>query len=111
MTAQKKKKTEIGYSQRAKIVTVHMCVSSPLSETTNIDLLEKIVSDQRQILMSVFDESDVTNIPQVWALCALQTDPECTFFSFVLADKEVIGYYEDGMRVPEDITLLWSDDK
>ena len=33
------------------------------------------------------------------------------FFSFALADKEVIGYYEDGMRVPEDITLLWSDDK
>ncbi|KAL5526415.1 hypothetical protein ACEPAF_8138 [Sanghuangporus sanghuang] len=65
----------------------------PLSETTNVDLLEKIVSDQRQILMSVFNESDVTNVPQVWALY-----------------KEVIGYYEDGMRVPDDITLLWSDD-
>ena len=26
-------------------------------------------------------------------------------------DKEVQGYYEDGMRVPDDVTLLWSDDK
>ncbi|EJD06965.1 uncharacterized protein FOMMEDRAFT_102997 [Fomitiporia mediterranea MF3/22] len=65
----------------------------PLSETTNIDLLEKIISDQRQILMTVFNETDVTNIPQVWALY-----------------KEVIGYYDDGMRVPDDISLLWSDD-
>lgn len=31
-----------------------------------------------------------------------------TFFSL---DKEVLGYYDDGMRVPDDITLLWSDDK
>ncbi len=27
------------------------------------------------------------------------------------ADKEVEGYYDDGMRVPDDIILLWSDDK
>lgn len=26
-------------------------------------------------------------------------------------DKEVQGYYEDGMTVPDDITLLWTDDK
>ena len=26
-------------------------------------------------------------------------------------DKEVEGYYEDGMRVPDDVILLWSDDK
>ncbi|EJD06938.1 uncharacterized protein FOMMEDRAFT_152276 [Fomitiporia mediterranea MF3/22] len=65
----------------------------PLSETTNIDLLEKVVSDQRQILMTVFNETDVTNIPQVWVLYT-----------------DVLGYYDDGMRVPDDITLLWSDD-
>jgi len=35
----------------------------------------------------------VTKIPQVWALY-----------------KEVQGYYEKGMRVPDDVTLLWSDD-
>ena len=26
-------------------------------------------------------------------------------------DKEVEGYYEAGMRVPDDVVLLWSDDK
>lgn len=26
-------------------------------------------------------------------------------------DKEVEGYYRSGMRVPEDVTLLWPDDK
>lgn len=27
------------------------------------------------------------------------------------ADKEVEGYYDDGMTVPDYVTLLWSDDK
>ncbi|EJD06971.1 uncharacterized protein FOMMEDRAFT_131740 [Fomitiporia mediterranea MF3/22] len=65
----------------------------PASEGTDIQLLEKIMSDQRQILMSVYNTTDVTDIPQAWALY-----------------KEVLGYYDDGMRVPDDITLLWSDD-
>lgn len=30
---------------------------------------------------------------------------------FSLLDKEVEGYYDDGMRVPDYVTLLWSDDK
>ncbi|KAI0651150.1 hypothetical protein C8Q79DRAFT_1004466 [Trametes meyenii] len=65
----------------------------PLSEGENVQLLEKVVSDQRQILMNVFNTSDVTTIPQVWTLY-----------------KEVEGYYDDGMRVPDDITLMWTDD-
>ena len=48
-------------------ILLHLLV--PLSENTNIALLEQIVSDQRQILTNVFNESDVTNIPQMWALC------------------------------------------
>ena len=35
----------------------------------------------------------VASDPQVWALY-----------------KEVQGYYDKGMRVPDDVTLLWSDD-
>lgn len=31
--------------------------------------------------------------------------------TYFYLDKEVLGYYDDGMRVPDDITLLWSDDK
>lgn len=85
----------------------------PLSETTNIDLLEQVVSDQRQILTNVFNGTNITTIPQVWTLCTsihlhnyLQVLVE-----IFLTDKEVQGYYEDGMRVPDDVVLVWSDDK
>ena len=27
------------------------------------------------------------------------------------ADKEVQGYYDEGMRVPDDVILMWTDDK
>lgn len=66
---------------------------TPMSETEDIDLLEKIVDSQRQILSEVFDDRDITEVPQVWALY-----------------KEVQGYYESGMRVPDDVILLWCDD-
>lgn len=29
---------------------------------------------------------------------------------FFYIDNEVEGYYEDGMRVPDYVTLLWTDD-
>ncbi|KAH8079833.1 hypothetical protein BXZ70DRAFT_1050614, partial [Cristinia sonorae] len=75
------------------IFTMGMRGMLPLEESTNIALLEKIVADQRQILTDVFNGTDISTVPQLWALY-----------------KEVQGYYEDGMRVPEDITLLWADD-
>lgn len=65
---------------------------APMSEGENIELLEQIVRDQRQILAETFD-IPVTDVPQVWCLY-----------------KEVQAYYEKGMRVPDDITLLWADD-
>ena len=58
----------------------------------NVALLEKIVADQREILKEYMNP-DVTQIPQLWALY-----------------KEVMNYYEHGMRVPDDVTLLWCDD-
>ncbi len=64
----------------------------PMSEKDNVALLEKIVADQREILLKNVNP-DLTKIPQVWALY-----------------KEVQGYYEKGMRVPDDVTLLWCDD-
>ncbi len=67
-------------------------VDTPMSETANIGLLEKIVAAQRRILASSINP-DLTQIPQLWCLY-----------------KEVQEYYEKGMRVPEDITLLWADD-
>ncbi len=65
----------------------------PMSEHENIGLLEKIVADQREILTRVFDDRDITDVPQVWTLY-----------------KEVQSYYENGMRAPDDVILLWSDD-
>ncbi len=63
-----------------------------MSPGTNTALLERIVADQRKILTQEVNP-DITKIPQVWALY-----------------KEVQDYYEAGMRVPDDVTLLWCDD-
>ncbi len=76
------------------IITVAMRgkIDTPMSETANVALLERIVADQRKLIADVIDP-DVTKVPQLWALY-----------------KEVQEYYEKGMRVPEDVTLLWCDD-
>ncbi len=63
-----------------------------MSAGTNTELLEKVVAEQRKIIGETIDP-DVTKVPQVWCLY-----------------KEVQTYYEQGMRVPDDVTLLWSDD-
>jgi hypothetical protein len=63
-----------------------------MSEDTNIELLEKIVADQREIIKDVTGK-ELSEVPQMWALY-----------------KEVQDYYDHGMRVPDDITLLLCDD-
>ena len=42
---------------------------APIAGGTNVELLEKIVSDQRSILKDVFKTTDLSTIPQVWTLC------------------------------------------
>lgn len=64
----------------------------PMSEESNIALLQKIVADQRTILEEV-TKRKASEVPQVWALY-----------------KEVQDYYDKGMRVPDDVTLLLCDD-
>ncbi|KAF5375395.1 hypothetical protein D9615_007918 [Tricholomella constricta] len=64
----------------------------PLSEETNIQLLQQVVADQADILKSVYG-TDIESIPQIWTLY-----------------KEVEGYYDAGMKVPDYVTLLWADD-
>jgi len=64
----------------------------PMSESANISLLERIVADQRKIITERVNP-DLAKVPQDWALY-----------------KEVQEYYEKGMRVPDDVTLLWCDD-
>ncbi|RZL13751.1 MAG: glycosyl hydrolase, partial [Hymenobacter sp.] len=79
---------------RENIVTVGMRGDGdePMSEGSNIALLEKIVNDQRTIIAEeTHKPADQT--PQMWALY-----------------KEVQDYYDKGMRVPDDVTLLLCDD-
>jgi hypothetical protein len=56
----------------------------PMAENDDIALLEKIVADQRAIIAR-HQTPTLASDPQVWALY-----------------KEVQGYYEKGMRVPDD---------
>ena len=64
----------------------------PMSDSANIGLLEQIVADQRRIITEVTGKP-ASETPQDWALY-----------------KEVQTYYDRGMRVPDDVTLLFSDD-
>lgn len=59
---------------------------------TATDLLERVVTDQRKIIADVTGKP-ASDTPQVWALY-----------------KEVQDYYDHGMKVPDDVTLLFSDD-
>jgi len=76
------------------IVTVGMRGDGdkPMSAGSNISLLERIISDQRKIISTITGK-DAAATPQLWALY-----------------KEVQDYYDKGMRVPDDVTLLLCDD-
>jgi hypothetical protein len=65
---------------------------APGGPQANMQMLEKIVEVQRKILTDEIN-ADVTKIPQLWCLY-----------------KEVQDYYNAGMRVPGDVTLLWAED-
>ena len=65
---------------------------SAMSADTNTALLERIVADQRKIIAGITGKP-AEQTPQLWALY-----------------KEVQDYYEHGMRVPDDVILLWCDD-
>jgi hypothetical protein len=63
-----------------------------MAEGTATALLERIVADQRRILTEVTGKPAEAT-PQVWALY-----------------KEVQDYHDAGMKVPDDVTLLFADD-
>ena len=65
---------------------------APGGPEANMHLLEKIVEVQRKIIAEEMNP-DITKVPQLWCLY-----------------KEVQEYYKSGMRVPEDVTLLWAED-
>jgi hypothetical protein len=65
---------------------------APGGPAANRAMLEGIVQLQREILRQEVGP-DLARVPQMWCLY-----------------KEVQEYYEAGMRVPDDVTLLWADD-
>ncbi|MBB1283713.1 glycosyl hydrolase 115 family protein [Flavisolibacter sp. BT320] len=77
-----------------KIISVGMRGDGdePMSRETATALLERIVDDQRKIIADVTGKP-ASETPQLWALY-----------------KEVQDYYDKGMRVPDDVTLLLADD-
>ena len=81
-------------ADREQIITVGMRGDGdePMTRGTATGLLEKIVKDQREIISTV-TKKPASETPQLWALY-----------------KEVQDYYDQGMRVPDDVTLLLCDD-
>ncbi|TRX22279.1 glycosyl hydrolase 115 family protein [Flavobacterium franklandianum] len=59
---------------------------------SNIAMVEGIVKKQQKIISEEMN-SDINQVPQSWCLY-----------------KEIMDYYNEGMKVPDNITLLWSDD-
>ncbi len=57
-----------------------------------VALLEQVFKDQRDILAKYIDKK-ITDIPQVF-----------------IPYKEVQDYYDSGLKVPDDVTIMWSDD-
>ncbi|WP_437917953.1 glycosyl hydrolase 115 family protein [Sphingobacterium sp. LRF_L2] len=56
------------------------------------DVLAQVIPDQRELLKKYID-TDPTTVPQVF-----------------IPYKEVLDVYNDGLEVPEDVTLVWCDD-
>ena len=63
-----------------------------MSAEADTKLLSQIINDQRKIIADVTGKK-ASETPQVWALY-----------------KEVLDYYDKGMKVPDDVTLLLCDD-
>ena len=63
-----------------------------MSEDADTKLLQTIVENQRKIIKQVTGKP-ANKTPQVWALY-----------------KEVLDYYDKGMRVPDDVLILLCDD-
>ena len=63
-----------------------------MSAEADTKLMTQIINDQRKIIADVTGKK-ASETPQVWALY-----------------KEVLDYYDKGMKVPDDVTLLLCDD-
>ncbi|CAO2655072.1 Nn.00g118050.m01.CDS01 [Neocucurbitaria sp. VM-36] len=63
------------------------------SPTLDAKSLVDVINYQQSILKSTLGLSNLSSVPQMW----------CVY-------KEVGEYYQAGMKIPDDVTILWSDD-
>ncbi|KAH7384016.1 hypothetical protein DE146DRAFT_681121 [Phaeosphaeria sp. MPI-PUGE-AT-0046c] len=63
------------------------------SPTLDATSLVDVINYQQSIMKTTLGTSDLTKVPQMW----------CVY-------KEVGGYYQAGMKIPDDVTILWTDD-
>ena len=64
----------------------------PKDPNEKVKLLEKVIADQREILQNNFKKSS-SAIPQLF-----------------VPYKEVLSLYRRGMKLPDDVTIIWPDD-
>jgi hypothetical protein len=64
----------------------------PLSEESSIELLKEVIGTQRRLLKEVTGKNP-EDLPQLWAVY-----------------KEVQQYYEKGIEIPSDVTVMLCDD-
>ena len=74
------------------IITLGLRAENDSGAPIGKDLTEQIVTEQRKILAEEINP-DLTKVPQLWCLY-----------------KEVQDYYNEGLRVPDDVTMLWAED-
>ncbi|HVS54098.1 MAG TPA: glycosyl hydrolase 115 family protein [Opitutaceae bacterium] len=67
-------------------------MQGPKTDAQRIATLEQIFADQRAMLAEHV-RRDVEHVPQIF----------CAY-------KEVLGLYRQGLRVPDDVTIVWPDD-
>ena len=78
---------------KESIVTVGMRGDGDVAGTANRQQLEQIIVDQRAILSKVLGQDAAAKQAQVFTLY-----------------KEVQDYYDQGIKVPDDVTIMFSDD-
>jgi len=64
----------------------------PKDPNEKVKLLEKVITDQREILQKNFKKSPEA-LPQIF-----------------VPYKEVLSLYQRGMKLPDDVTIIWPDD-
>ncbi|MFN3409422.1 MAG: glycosyl hydrolase 115 family protein [Limisphaerales bacterium] len=68
-------------------------IVGPKTQKERIATLEQIFADQRALLAQYLGHGDPTRVPQIF----------CPY-------KEVLDDYNAGLRVPDDVTIVWPDD-